>query len=74
VRSGPYKLHFFTRPDGNDEPPRPVDPPWLFDLDQDPGEQYEIAPERPAIVAELRRLADEHRLGVVPVEDQIAKR
>src|SRR5436189_203184 len=31
VRSGPYKLHFLTRPDGNDEPPRRVDPPWLFD-------------------------------------------
>jgi arylsulfatase A len=74
LRSGPYKLHFFTRPDGNDEPPRPVDPPWLFDLDQDPGEQYDIAAERPAIVAELRRLAAEHRRGVVPVEDQIAKR
>jgi arylsulfatase A-like enzyme len=74
VRSGPYKLHFLTRPDGNAEPPRRVDPPWLFDLDQDPGEQYDIAAERPAIVAELRRLAAEHRRGVVPVEDQIAKR
>jgi arylsulfatase A len=74
VRSGPYKLHFFTRPDGNEEPPRPVDPPWLFDLDQDPGEQYDIAAERPDVVAELRRLAGEHRRGVVPVEDQIAKR
>ena len=74
VRSGPFKLHFFTRPDGNQEPPQPVDPPWLFDLDQDPGEQYDIAAERPAVVAELRRLADEHRRGVAPVEDQVAKR
>src|SRR5262249_55882626 len=37
VRSGPFKLHLLTRPDGNDEPPRKVDPPWLYDLDQDPG-------------------------------------
>jgi arylsulfatase A len=74
VRSGPFKLHFFTRPDGNDERPQRVDPPWLFDLDQDPGEQYDIAAERPEVVAELRRIADEHRRGVKPAEDQIAKR
>jgi arylsulfatase A-like enzyme len=74
VRSGPFKLVFFTRPDGHDEPPRPVDPPWLFDLDQDPGEQYDVAAQRPEVVADLRRLADEHRRGVAPAEDQIAKR
>ena len=54
--------------------PRPVDPPWLLDLDQDPGEQYDIAAERPDVVRELRRMTDEHRRGVRPVEDQIAKR
>ena len=74
VRSGRFKLHFFTRPDGNHEPARPLDPPWLFDLDQDPGEQRDIAVERPDVVAELRRRADEHRRGVTPVEDQVAKR
>ena len=74
VREGRFKLHFFTRPDGNDEPPRPVDPPWLFDLDQDPGEQYDLAADRPEIVAALRRLADQHRRGVQRGEDQVAKR
>jgi arylsulfatase A len=74
VRSGPYKLHFFTRPDGNHERPQPVDPPWLFDLDRDPGELYDVAAEHPDVVADLRRLADEHRRTVVLVEDQIAKR
>jgi len=74
VRSGPFKLHLFTRPDGNDEPPRKVDPPWLYDLDQDPGEERDIAAERPDVVADLRRMAEEHRRGVARVEDQIAKR
>jgi arylsulfatase A-like enzyme len=73
VRSGPFKLHFFTRPDGNDERPQRVDPPWLFDLDQDPAEQYDLAAERPDVVAELRRMADEHLRGVEPAEDQVAK-
>jgi len=45
-----------------------------LDLDQDPGEQYDIAAERPDVVRELRRMTDEHRRGVRPVEDQIAKR
>jgi len=74
VRSGSFKLHFFTRPDGNDERPQRVDPPWLFELDRDPGEQYDIAAKRPDVVAELRRLADEHLRGVKPAEDQVAKR
>jgi arylsulfatase A len=74
VRSGPFKLHFVTRPDGNDEKPIPVDPPWLYNVDQDPGEQYDLAAQHPKVVAELRRLADEHRRTVQPVEDQIAKR
>lgn len=74
VRSGAFKLHFFTRPDGNDEPPRPVEPPWLFDLDQDPGEQYDLAAEKPEVVRRLRRMAEEHRRGVAAVEDQVVKR
>jgi C-terminal region of aryl-sulfatase len=33
VRSGPYKAHFFTRLEGHDQSPHPVDPPWLYDLE-----------------------------------------
>ena len=33
-----------------------------------------IAKERPEVLAELRRIADAHTRGVVPVEDQIAPR
>ena len=73
VRSGPYKAHFITRPEGHGEAPQPLDPPWLFNLDHDPAEQYDIAKERPDVVAALRRLAGEHRRGVEPAEDQIAK-
>ena len=74
VRSGPYKAHFVTRLEGHDQSPHPIDSPWLYDLDQDPAEQYDIAKERPEVVAELRRLADAHTRGVLPVADQIAPR
>jgi arylsulfatase A-like enzyme len=74
VRSGPFKAHYFTRPDGHDLAPEPIDPPWLYNLDHDPGEQFNLAAQRPEVLAELRKLAEEHKRGVEPVEDQIAKR
>src|SRR5688572_12490693 len=74
VRSGPYKAHFVTRVEGWDQSPKPIDPPWLYNLDVDPAERYDLAAERPDLVAALRKLAEEHQRGVAPVEDQIAKR
>ena len=74
VRSGPYKAHFVTRIEGHDQSPHPIDPPWLYDLDQDVEERYDIAREKPEVVSRLKRLAEEHIRGVVPVEDQIAPR
>jgi arylsulfatase A-like enzyme len=74
VRSGRYKAHFVTRVEGHDQSPRSIDPPWLYDLDQDVEERYDIAKEKPEVVAQLKRMADEHARGVARVEDQIAPR
>jgi arylsulfatase A len=74
VRSGPFKAHFFTRLEGHDQAPQKVDPPWLYNLDHDPSEQFDVARAHPEVVAELRRMAEEHKRTIVPVEDQIAKR
>ena len=74
VRSGPYKAHFFTRLEGHDQSPHAIDPPWLYDLDRDVEERYDIAREKPEVVARLKRMADEHARGVAPAEDQIAPR
>jgi arylsulfatase A len=74
VRRGPYKLHVFTRDEGWGQSPKPVNPPWLYNLEVDIAERYDLAAERPGIVAELRKLAAEHKGSVEPVEDQIAKR
>jgi arylsulfatase A len=74
VRSGPYKAHFSTRLEGHDQSPHRIDPPWLYDLDRDVEERYDIAREKPEVVARLKRMADEHARGVAPAEDQIAPR
>lgn len=74
VRSGPYKAHFMTRTEGHDKLPKAIDQPWLYNLDHDPAEQFDVSKDHPEVVAELRRLADAHKRGVVPAEDQIAPR
>jgi hypothetical protein len=74
VRSGPYKAHFATRLEGHDQSPHALANPWLYNLDQDPEERYDIASDNPEVVAGLRKLAEEHKRGVAPVEDQIAPR
>ena len=43
----------------------------LYDLDTDPSEQFDLAAERSEVVAELTRIADEHRKAVVPGPDQL---
>jgi arylsulfatase A len=48
--------------------------PQLYNLDQDPSEKFDLAEAHPELIAELRKLADEHRKTVVPVKNQIATR
>ena len=76
VRRGAYKAHFFIPPLGTElgNPPSAAGEPQLYNLDQDPSEQFNIAKQHPEIVAELRRLADQHKKTIVPVKDQIATR
>ena len=62
VRKGRFKAHFITSGAYDDPEPRVVhDPPLLFDLSVDPGERYNIASDRPDVLADLIRLANTHR-------------
>jgi arylsulfatase A-like enzyme len=45
----------------------------LYNLDEDPSEKFNLAGTRPGIVAELRRLADEHVKSVVPGTSQLGR-
>ena len=62
IRKGRYKAHFITSGAyGLGEPRAVQDPPLLFDLAEDPGEQRNVGAAHPDVVADLVREADAHR-------------
>jgi arylsulfatase A-like enzyme len=75
VRRGAFKLHqAMAAGSGAAGVPAPVQPPpaWeLYNLDEDPSEKFDLARNRPEIVAELMTLIEQHRKTVVPGENQI---
>jgi len=73
VRHGPWKLHFYTQMTYANRKGVPRDPPWLFHLDHDPSEKYNVAAEHPEVVKQLEALADAHRKGVMPVPSQLER-
>jgi arylsulfatase A len=74
VRHGSFKAHFFTRSEYGGEPEAAHDPPLLYNLDEDPGEKYDVAARHPDVIAALREIAAAHARTVVPVENQLARR
>lgn len=74
IRHGSYKAHFITQSEYGGEPPVVHETPLLYNLDEDPSEKYDVAAGHPDIVGELRRLAEAHKQGVPPVENQLDKR
>ncbi len=38
--------------------------PWLFDLELDPDESYDVSGKHPEVTARLRRLLEQHRQGL----------
>ncbi len=75
ARKGPYKAHFITQGAygmGGDRTEH--DPPLLFHLEHDPSEKYNIAQDRPDVIAEIREMVEEHKQSVKPVKDQLAER
>jgi arylsulfatase A len=66
VRWGPWKLHFarYNSVAWTADPPGgrfnlPLKHPELYNVDEDPGESYDIAPENPEMVANIRKKVEE---------------
>ncbi len=76
VRHDSFKAHFVVPTAGSAPVAAPAVPGAveLYNLDQDPSEKFDLAARRPEVIAELRRLADDHQKTVVPVKNQIATR
>ena len=68
VRKGWWKAHFKTRSGYGPDEAETHEPPALYDLGQDPGEQFDVAGDHPDVIEELVRMAEQHRASVVPVE------
>jgi arylsulfatase A len=73
VREGSFKAHFATRAAYGRADVTWHEPPLLYDLAVDPGEQWDLGAQMPAVAARLRTLADRHKETVKPVENQLEK-
>jgi arylsulfatase A-like enzyme len=75
VRKGSYKAHFVTEDAyGRDRHRVEHNPPLLFNLDRDPSERFNVNMAHGDVIAEIQRVAEQHRKSVKPVENQIVKR
>jgi arylsulfatase A-like enzyme len=75
VRKGLYKAHYLTAPaygPGSGKPEK-HDPPLLYQLGQDPGEQHDVAAEHPEVLAEIAKVVEEQNATVTPVKNQLVE-
>lgn len=70
IRKGAFKAHFFTHDGYSKEPHEKHDPPLLYNLNEDPAEQFNVAAEHPEIIADLTKEFKKHIAEVVPGKPQ----
>jgi hypothetical protein len=66
VRQGPWKLHLATQDGYGKAGPQRHDPPLLFHLAKDLGEQRDVAQMEPEVVSQLMEAIVDHQKGVAP--------
>jgi hypothetical protein len=71
VRMGPWKAHFLTQTGYGQPQPEKHDPPLLFNLEIDPGENYNVAAKHPEVLAEINALVGKHKAGMKPAPSQL---
>ncbi|MBW8884945.1 MAG: sulfatase-like hydrolase/transferase [Planctomycetia bacterium] len=71
VRVGPWKAHFLTQAGYGQPKADPHDPPLLFNLDVDPGENYNVAEKNPAVLKEIKALVEKHRAEMKAAPSQV---
>lgn len=74
VRVGAYKAHFITQ--GGYEPPAKTEhnPPLLFNVDEDPSEQFEVSESHPEVIEQIMNVVKAHNAKLIKGEDQLKYR
>jgi len=72
IRKGKYKVHFYTQP-YTSKVVTLHEPPLLYNLNVDPSEKFNIANQHPEVIAEMRKILEEHNATLIPVENQLEK-
>ncbi|NBC66652.1 MAG: sulfatase-like hydrolase/transferase [Bacteroidetes bacterium] len=75
ARKGDYKAHYIIQGAyGQFEEKQVLETPLLFDLSEDPSEQYNIAEEHPDVLTEIDEMVKNHQQNLVKKKDQLAER
>jgi len=74
IRKGPWKMHLYTKTEYVRDKLEKHDPPLLFHLEHDPGEQYNVSDKHPEIIRELQREISKHQATLEAVPSQLEKR
>ncbi|HEX4947460.1 MAG TPA: sulfatase [Blastocatellia bacterium] len=74
LRHGSFKAHFITQSEYGGEAAITHPTPELYNLDHDPAEKWNIAAKHPEVIAEMLRLAEEHKKAIPPVQNHLDKR
>ena len=74
VRHGMYKAHFKTKTSYTGQKDAIVhDPPLLFHLGHDPGEQHDVVSKHADMIEQIRKLKQVHEASIEPVENQLER-
>jgi arylsulfatase A len=71
VRQSAFKAHFITRSAYGPDSPVSRNPPRLFDLGHDAGEQIDVAASHAELLADIPREVERHRATITPVKCQL---
>lgn len=73
ARLGPWKAHFITRPGYGPDPPEMHDPPLLFHLGEDVGENWNRADTQPEVLSKINKAVERHRATVQTAPSQLVE-
>ncbi|MBE9517547.1 MAG: sulfatase [Bacteroidetes bacterium] len=73
IRKGAFKAHFITQGEYGGPKLTVHERPLLFNLTVDPSEKMDIADKHPDVLLEIEKILEEHKAGLIPVENQLEK-